>query len=176
MSIYSQLETSLYDSCVAGLSNYYPNTPIIFSHGSGPEPNVPYITLQILSVEQMGRTQTATRADPVYNEDEEITHYVLNSQGHYEVTVQFSGVGSNAGGLTFDFHHLLNTTLVWEKFQINSLYPIRKTDVRRAPMLRETQWVERYNFDVVFTYSVSTNQTVDVIEYYTLTRESTGQE
>lgn len=176
MSIYEQLENSLYDSCELALADYYPNSPIIFTHGTGSEPKVPYITLQILFVEQIGRTETATRADPVYDEEGEITHYELNSKAQYEVTVQFSGMGSSAGALAFDLHHLLNTTLVWEKFQLHNLYPIRKSEVRRAPLLRETEWVDRYNFDVIFTYSVSTNQKVDVIEYITFMRKSTGQE
>lgn len=171
MSIYEQLEESLYDSCEAALADYYPDTPIIFTHVNGPELSNPYIAMQIMFVEQMGRTQTSTLADPVYGEDDEIIHYTLNSQAHYEVTVQFSGVGTSAGSMTFDLHHLLNTTLVWEKFQLNNLYPIRKTEVRRAPILRETQWVERYNFDVVFTYSVTTNQVVDTIEFIRFKQE-----
>lgn len=176
MSIYEQLEDSLYASCEAALSEYYPTAPILFTNQGGQEPSVPYVSIQIVFAEQMGRTQTATRADPIYDEDGEITHYVLNSQAHYETTVQISCIGSRAGAMAFDFHHLLNTTLVWEKFQLNNLYPIRKTEVRRAPILRETDWIERYNFDVFFTYSVSTNQMVDVIEYFTITQQSTGQE
>lgn len=165
MSIYEQLEESLYDSCEAVLADYYPDTPIIFTHVNGPEPSNPYIAMQIMFVEQIGRTQTSTRADAVYGEGGEITHYVLNSQAQYETTVQVSCIGSEAGTLAFDFHHLLNTTVVWEKFQLQNLYPIRKTDIRRSPILRETKWVDRYNFDVTFNFSVSTNQIVDIIEY-----------
>lgn len=165
MSIFEKLEVSLHTACEEALESYHPNTLIIFSNQSGQEPSNPYIVLDVLFNEQIGRTQTSTRADPVYGEGGEIAHYTLNSQAHYEVTVQVSCIGSEAGTLAFDFHHLLNTTLVWEKFQLQNLYPIRKTDIRRSPVLRETKWVDRYNFDVTFTFAVSTNQTVDIIEY-----------
>ena len=165
MSIFEKLEVHLHTACEEALESCHPDTCIIFSNQSGQEPSNPYIVLDILFNEQIGRTQTATRADPVYGEDGEITHYTLNSQAQYEVTVQVSCIGSKAGAMAFDFHHLLNTTLVWERFQLQNLYPIRKTDVRRSPILRETKWVDRYNFDVTFNFAVSTNQTVDIIEY-----------
>lgn len=165
MSIYSQLRNSLYDSLDLIVSEYYPNTPIIFSHQDGDEPAVTYIDLQELFVEQQGRVQTSTRTSQVVDPVTGEIKNMLNTQAHYEVEYQLGFTGSKAGDIAYDLHHLINTTPVWEKFQLHSLYPIRKTEVRRSPLLRETQWIERFLFDVTFTYSVSTDQEVDVIEF-----------
>lgn len=164
VSIYEQLEDSLIDSFEEALPERYAGTPIIFSHGMGLEPKDTYIVLDIINMVQIGRTQTSTRASPKQEVDEEQIDYELTSKGDYEVTVQVSAIGKKAGAIATDLHHLINTTPVWEKFQLNELYPIRKTDVRRSPVLRDTRWVERMNMDVTFTYSVYTKQDIDVIE------------
>tara|TARA_R110000744_G_C19371770_1_gene563156 strand:+ start:28443 stop:28958 length:516 start_codon:yes stop_codon:yes gene_type:complete len=165
MSIFTTVRTDIRASTVDALSDTYPTTPIIFSHQNGEEPAVTYIDIQEINTTQIGRTQTSTRTTDVTVEGD-LKGY-LNSQNHYEITIQYSVTGSQSGDIAHDLHHLLNTTPVWEKFQLNNLYPIRKSDVRRAPILRETQWIDRYNFDVTFTYSVVTEQIVDVVEYAT---------
>jgi len=165
MSIFQQLRDSLYDSFSLVLADYYPTTPIIFSHQDGDEPNTTYLDLQEISVEQVGRVQTSTRTEEI--DDDGIIRNMLNTQAHYETVIQVGFVGSQSGNIAYDLHHLINTTPMWEKFQLHNLYPIRKSEVRRSPLLRETKWVERFLFDVTFTYSVSTNQEVDVIENFT---------
>ncbi|MNY79989.1 hypothetical protein D3C86_2208620 [compost metagenome] len=41
---------------------------------------------------------------------------------------------------------------------------MRKTQVRRNPQKRDTQWIESNNVDVTFNYVINTTQTVDVID------------
>jgi len=47
----------------------------------------------------------------------------------------------------------------------NKLGLMRKSQIRRAPQKRDTQWVEYHNMDVTFNYIIQTQQLVDVVEH-----------
>lgn len=161
MSIYSEVRSALRKGTITVLSEYFPTTElqdkgIIFSHGTGLEPTIPYVVIQILSTDQVGRTSYSTLTD----EDENLTIIT-----QYEITAQFSFCGTKAGDMAYDFNSAINNNVVmWEAFQKNNLAPLRKSTLRRLPLRRDTQWIEYENLDVTFSYAVKTTQKVDVVE------------
>jgi hypothetical protein len=67
-----------------------------------------------------------------------------------------------------------NNPVIHEEFSRYGLGYMRKSSIRRAPQKRETEWVEYQNIDVTFSYTVSTQQVVDVIEAVMLGDVTTG--
>lgn len=156
MSAYSLVRSGIRLGAIAALSEY-PTTPVIFSHSSGTEPAESYAVINILSIEQKGHHQTSTLAN---NTTEKTSISVA-----YEVSVQFSFVGSLSGELAQSFSQRINNnSLTFEELGRNKLGVLRKTQIRRAPQKRETSWVDNFNIDVVFSYILNTQQLVDIIE------------
>lgn len=157
--IYSTLKTALRNTALVAL-NEYPTDQVIFSHANGNEPAGSYVTISILNVEQQGHHSTSS----LTNLNEELTITVA-----YEVMCQFSFVGSDSGNMAYSFNQRINNNpLVFEELARNKLGVMRKSQVRRAPQKRDTQWVEYHNVDVTFSYHVVTNQITDVIEGITV--------
>jgi hypothetical protein len=155
MTLYSTLRTALRNSALVALSEY-PTSPVIFSHGPGGEPAESYVVINILSINQVGGHSTSTQT----NTDEELSIRVP-----YEALVQLSFVGSSSGNMAYSFNQRINNNpLVLEELSKNKLGVMRKSQVRRAPQKRDTQWVEYHNMDVTFSYFVNTQQLVDVVE------------
>ena len=139
---------------------------MIFSHNNGTEPAESYVVINLLQIEQVGKGYTST----LTNADEELT-----IQANYNVYAQFSFIGSQSGDMSQSFTQRLNSVLVREELQRNSLNLRTKTNIRRAPQKRDTKWVEYHNMDVVFTYAVNTQQIVDVVEAVIIVDEITGE-
>lgn len=154
-AIYSTLKTALRNTALVAL-NEYPTVTAIFSHQNGLEPAGSYVTISILSVEQQGHHSTSSLTNTV----EELTVSVA-----YEVMVQFSFVGSASGDMAYSFNQRINNNpLVFQELAKNKLGVLRKSTVRRAPQKRDTQWVEYHNMDVTFSYFISNQQIIDVVE------------
>lgn len=170
MSIYSEVRSAVRHGAWSTLKEIYideATAPIIFSHLSGAEVNESYVVINILSVDQIGHNQTSTLTNPTNQ---------LSIIANYEVSVQFSFCGSEAGSLANTFSQRINNNpVVWEAFRKNKLGIMRKTQLRRAPQKRDTQWVEFFNMDVTFSYAVNTLQEVDVIEGLLFEDQITGE-
>lgn len=173
MSIYSEVRAAIRKGSLKALEDYFPtsteqNAGIIFSHVSGPEPSTPYVVINILGHSQIGHQDQSTLAD----ENEQ-----LSIQVQYEVRAQFSFCGSLAGDMCQTFNQRIrNNVVVWEEFQKNNLQIREKSDPRRAPQKRETQWVEYWNMDVTFAYCVETRQDIDVVEHVIIKDVNSGFE
>lgn len=155
MSIYSDVRANIRKGAIAALSEY-PTTPVIFSHSNGTEPAESYVVVNLLNIEQQGHHSTSTLA----TEDEELIFQVA-----YEIMCQFSFVGSLSGDMSQSFkQNINNNPLTRLELQRNNLGFMRKSQIRRAPQKRDTKWVEYHNMDVTFSYVVTTNQLVDVVE------------
>lgn len=162
MDIYKEVRTAIRKGSIKALLEYFPteveqNSGIIFSHINGTEPSIPYVVINILGISQIGSADYSTRT----NENLE-----LSIKAEYEVRAQFSFCGSSAGSMMHYFtQRIKNNVVVWEEFQKNNLQIRTKSDPRRAPQKRDTQWVDYWNMDVTFGYAVNTQQEVDVIEH-----------
>lgn len=159
--IYTDVRKAVRRAAIQSLIEYFPDTAsqnagIIFSHVNGSEPVNPYVVINILGHSQQGHVQTASTT----NEQFELIHQVA-----YEVTVQFSFCGSTAGDMAHSFSQRVNNSVLsLDATRKEKLGVLRKSDIRRAPQKRDTQWVEYFNQDVVFSYIIRTTQAVDWIE------------
>lgn len=139
-----------------------PDDNIIFSHGGGLEPNSDYCVINILKNRQKGRASEATRT----RQGETYLEQMLPFTVFYYAEVQFSFIGKNALELGMEFqNNVTNNRQVIEAYQYKSLSPVNKTDLKRLPKLRETDWVEQAVFDLDFGYSVQRYQDINWVEY-----------
>lgn len=159
MSIYSDVRTRARLVALAALAPEFPTTPVIFSHVGGSEPATSYVIVNILNVEQQGHGGASTVVEPINEETA-----TLNLFGAYEILVQYSFCGSQSGDLAQEFNHRIsNDPLVRLEIQRNNLGLMRKSQVRRAPQKRDTQWVEYNNMDITFNYVINTSTVVDTV-------------
>lgn len=154
--VYSDFEQSIYDV----LSYQFPSTGIVFSYDNGPEEVTPYIAIQVIQLDQIGREYIAgkTNADGS-----------LQMIKHYEGFTSIKFIGDEtkhlaAGDLAFDFEFFLDSPVIQEKLLQSNLSLMRKSPIRRIPMMRDTVWYMAYQLDVYFAFSVEARQDVDVIE------------
>lgn len=162
MDIYSNLKKSLWRASAKTLEEYFPTSDakdkgIIFSHSNGLESSSPYVVINILGHTQQGRSQVASSTTEQFE---------LIYQTSYEVTVQFSFIGSTSGDMSSLFSQRMNggNPFAMEAFRKENLGYMRKSEIRRAPQKRETKWIEAFNQDVVFSYNIRTTQVVDWVE------------
>lgn len=180
MSIYSDMRNAIRLGTIEALvQSGHPSTQVIYSHQNGAEPSSSYCVINILNHVQRGRTQTATLTDDgslVGEEPEQVLVKNLIHTAVYEVVVQFTFAGSEAPDLAHDFmQSILNNVVVTEAYQKQNLAPMRKSNLRRAPQKRDTQWIDFYNIDVTFSYAVRTTQSVDWIEHVSIVESNSGE-
>lgn len=162
MAAYSEVRKAIRRAVIQSLIEYFPTTEdqdkyIFFSHTGGTEPSNPFVVINILGIEQIGKHSTSTLADPTQN--------ILNIRASYEINVQFSFCGSTGGDMAQSFSQRINNNqLSFESLNKEKLSVMRKSNIRRAPQKRDTKWVEYFNQDVVFTYTLNTEQPVDWVE------------
>lgn len=160
--IYTDVRKAIRRAAIQSLIEYFPDTAsqnagIIFSHVNGSEPSSPYVVINVLGIEQQGKHMTSTLSNPTDN--------TVSVRASYEITVQFSFCGSTAGDMVQSFTQRINNNpLSLESLKKERLSVMRKSPIRRAPQKRDTQWVEYFNQDVVFSYIVNTQQLVDWVE------------
>lgn len=161
MSLYSDIRTAVRNLAIKALEEYFPtvatqNAGILFSHLNGPEPSTPYVVINIINIEQQGHHSTST----LTNTDRE-----LATQVAYEVMIQFGFCGTTAGEMSQHFTQRINNNpLIFEELHRYKLGFMRKSQIRRIPQKRDTQWVEYFNQDVTFSYVGVTEQLVDTVE------------
>lgn len=166
MTVYTQLEDAIRN--VAEKANAdYPLVPIIFSHSNGTEPVDTYLSINIIDMQQIGHNST-----PALTRENSI----LDIRVVYEVMVQFSFFGAEAGNVAHSFTQRINNNpIVFEELSKNKLGVMRKTTLRRNPQKRDTQWVEAFNMDVTFSYILNTPQVVETVEIVVLQDEYSGE-
>jgi len=121
--IYTEVRAAIRRSALSVLSEFT-NPIVIFSNSNGTEPAESYVVVNILNIEQQGHHSTSTLA----NTDETLTFQVA-----YEVTVQFSFVGSLSGDMSQSFtQNINNNPLTRLELQRNKLGLMRKSQIRRA--------------------------------------------
>jgi len=135
---------------------------VIFSHNSGLEPADNYCVINIIENRQKGRATEASRTRQGATWEDQMLGFTV----FYYAKVQFSFIGADALDLGMEFeHNVTNNRQVIEAYQYKSLSPVNKTDLKRLPKLRETDWVESTVLDLDFGYSVQRYQDINWIEY-----------
>lgn len=162
MAVYSGVRKAIRRAVIQSLTEYFPTLAeqeelIFFSHAQGTEPSKPYVVINILSIEQQGKHMTSTLSNPTDN--------TLLVRAAYEINVQFTFCGSSAGDMAQTFTQAINNNpSSLESIKREKLSVMRKSNTRRAPRKRDTQWVEYFTQDVVFSYIVVTKQEIDWVE------------
>ena len=155
MPIYSDVKQAIRLSTIAALSEY-PTTLVIFSHSNGTEPAESYVVINSFNIIQQGRVSTSS----LVNENGTISFQVA-----FEIMAQLSFIGSLSGEMSQSFSNNINNNPVTRlELKRNNLGFMRKSQIRRAPQKRDTQWVEYHNIDVTFSYVVTTDQLIDAVE------------
>lgn len=172
MAAYSDIRKAIRRAAIQSVIEYFPtaddqNKFVFFSHVGGTEPSSPYMVINILGIQQIGKHSTSTLADPTQN--------IVNVRASYEITVQFSFCGSTAGDMAQSFTQRINNNpFSFSALNQEKLSVMRKSNIRRIPQKRDTQWVEYFNQDVVFTYTLNTEQPIDWVEAVIVDNEYTG--
>lgn len=139
----------------------------IVSHSSAPEPTQDYVAINTLRLIATGRADSSN--GPVTINGGIATQYLVQN---YEVVVQLTFVGKNAGNNAMTYHSQYSgNTPYREIFTKNNLSIRRRTDVRRSPQLRENVWVNAYAFDMTLGFAVRTAHEIDWADKITVNGE-----
>lgn len=151
MSLYDDITSALYTSNKL----FFPSNELIFSHQGGPEPNGSYVGLNILRTDKIGMEDESTYASPTPT---------ITSRNVYEVTVRYMFIGKDSGNLAYDFEAAISNPASRFNFGYSNLAVMRCSEVRRVPEKRDTTWVDFFTLDVVFSYGVTVEQPIEIIE------------
>lgn len=163
MSIYEELEESLYNAIEKTFQILGESIVITFSHQNGLEPTDNYVSINVLELTREGR---ASKSGMAYFPATRAEEYAV--QG-YSGLIQLNFYGTGAGELSSLFHsQFMNNTPVRESFLRNNLAPRTISNLRRAPQLRDTVWVNAFAMDVRVGWAVRTIQDVDWADYVTV--------
>lgn len=171
MNIYTLVRKATRDSVISLLPEFFPTTVeqnqgIVFSHTGGAEPSIPYLVINILNIEQQGHHSTSSSLNP----DNQLVVSAL-----YEATVQYSFLGNSGGDMAHSFsHRISNSPLAFQAQQRSNLAFLSKSQIRRNPQKRDTDWVESFNIDVTYNYIVNEVQTIDFVEGVVLSTDIDG--
>lgn len=163
MSFYSLIEDNLYDATFNSLSVIgYPDVKVIFSHKNIREPSGTYCLITIIRVRQEGYKDEATF---LTDHNPTTSKAFLQSISHYKILVQFSFIGRDADKVSFDFrHNVINNRACRDEWLKMNFGFLEKSDLRRNPQARETQWVDEFKMDIEMSFAVSTKQEYDWVD------------
>lgn len=161
---YEIIEDQLYDAVREVLDDLgYPAVEVVYANENILEPSKTYCVINILDFVQLGGKDEGTflSVDPSQTVQE-----VLDIIVHYSIPTQFSFIGKTAGNVSHDFrHNAINNRKSYESFMRQSFGMLQRSNLRKAPQLRETEWVAGYNMDISFSFSIYTRQSYDWVEF-----------
>ena len=159
MGIYEQLEESLYTAIDKAFKTLGKTIIVTLSHENGIEPAGDYVSINVLELNREGRASKSGLASFAIGQTKE---YAV--QG-YNGMVQLNFYGTGAGELATLFHsQFMNNTPIRENFLRNNLAPRSISNLRRAPQLRDTVWVNSFAMDMRVGWAVRTTQDVDWVD------------
>lgn len=160
MNIFNDLESSLY----AVASTLFPTWRIIFPYQNGPEPQTPYLVINVMKLDAIGREYTS---DGVHVDVSDVGS--TTTVQTYSAKVRFELIGLNdtattAGEMAQEFDFALRTPLAYEQQQINRVSLLRKSPIIRLPLKRETDMYMFFQLDTQFGYTVEWEYEQDWID------------
>lgn len=154
------LKDNLYSSTKTVLEILgYEDIVVLFSHEDVMSPDDEYCVINIIMINQTGESDKSSAIFRATMSDE------IDFVSHYIVTVQYSFIGKNSSLYAMEFQHSMhNNNICRGEFTYNNLGYLNKTPLRNVPQRWETQWVDGWNIDINFTYSMFTKHKFDWIE------------
>jgi len=158
MSIVKQIRPKLNNALKDILDTIgYTDTKVIYSDQNGLEPDNTYGVVNILNISQVGFRDESTLIYAQPDNLEFVTHHTISTQ--------ISFVGTEAGSVAYDFRqNMVNNRRCFEILMRSNFGIASRGDVRRIPQKRESAWVEAYNMDIDFTFSVFSRESYDWVE------------
>lgn len=165
MNLYTHLEDSLYSYA----STLFPTWRIIFPYQNGPEPETPYLVIDVKRLDAVGREQTASAVSV-----DVLDNTAVTVTQNYQAKVRFELVGKNdtntaAGDMIHDLELNLRTPQGYELQHIHKLSLLQYAPVERLPLRRETDTFMFYQLDTMFGYSVQYVSEQDYIDATSIT-------
>lgn len=157
MNIYQSLEDGVYNYVNA----MFPTWRTIFAFGNGPEPQSPYLVIDVKKFDAVGRSYTSSSQEI----DENLQSFTTTIQ-NYEAHVRFElcgkyDVNTELAEMAQQLEFSLRTQRGYEEQKRNALSLMKYNPVRRIPVRRETDTYMYYQLDVVFGYVVSSTEVQD---------------
>ena len=170
MNLYSTVGEKVQEALTNTLTRIgYTDPLVIFKHQNGPEPDKTYCAIYIIRLQDTGRATKSLFLEDVTGDYSVGRHY---SQQHFRATLQLTFVGKNSGDMAHDLKQAMNNSLLArEDLLKQDLSFLDCTDIRSNPQLRETRWVESFNFDINLGYSVQHTEDLTWVEYITINGE-----
>lgn len=159
MNIYKSLEDALYTA----FSTHFPTNTFIFPFLNAPEPETPYVVLDIMKVDAIGMAQDSGLT----------TDGVATILQNYEVKVVIEILGeyddqTTVGDLAHALEFSIRTPLFQQVLAVNNLSLMRYKPVDRFPRKRDTKTYMCYQQSLFFAYSVNETQDVGYINEATI--------
>ena len=154
MNIYQQLEDALFTA----FTSQFPTERITFPFSNAPEPQTPYVVLDIMRLDAQGREQNGGLTSAG----------VATILQTYEATVRIEVIGEYdnqtvIGDLSHKIEFSLRTPLFQNAFHEQNLSLMRYGRVDRFPRKRDTKTYMCYQQEVIFAYAVTETQDVGYI-------------
>lgn len=159
MSKQSSLEDLLFDN----FSPLFPAQKFFFYQEGVTEPKGTYCSCEIIEFDMLG--QEANTAVGVQSEDPlEPEVYRTSVTRHYRIQVRFRTVGDEAEEFIERIENLITETVSREFLSYNGLGVLRKNNIQRTPMRRDTQYVKCFTYVVEFSAYTQHQYETDVVE------------
>jgi hypothetical protein len=153
MTIYTSLEDALYNS----VATMFPTARIIFALQNHPEPKTPYILINVLRMNPVGREETSGYGPLQSYAQVYEAQVVFEVIGEYESTMEVSDLAAS-------FEFLLASPLMLEAYAVNNLSLMRRRSMERFARTRETKTYMCYQQTAFYAYAVMTTQDVGQID------------
>lgn len=153
--IYKGLEDALYNV----LASQFPTERISFPFNNAPEPKTPYIIIDVMRIDAIGREQTGTLTT---NGELTVTQ-VYEAKVRFEVLGEYDGQ-TVVGDLAHKIEFSLRTPLFLEALGTNNLSLMRYKSIDRFPRKRDTKTYMCYQQEVWFSYAITVTQDVGYID------------
>ena len=159
-NIYEELEDSIYDTIVA----LFPDWRVIQAFNNGPEPETPYIAIDVKRMTRLGQGVTSSLGD--INAAGEFVTVIIQD---HEARVHLEVIGKNGtipeiGNMSTRLEAALRSPKGYDILEENKLSVLRQPQVRRLQDKRDTDMYMIWQHEYRFAYATyETEETEDYI-------------
>lgn len=164
MNVYKDLEDSLYNVIEA----MFPTARIIFAYNNLPEPQTPYIVIDVKRLDQLGSEYSSTLVDLTIGEPNSITQMDMMAKVRFEV-VGLMDNDTEAAELAQNLQLVLRSVRGQEMQAKNNLARHGQITNRRMPYRKDTDMYMLYQVDANFAYTATYEDDQDWMEALGLT-------
>jgi hypothetical protein len=158
MNIYKDLEDSLYNVII----ELFPTSRIIFAYNNIPEPQTPYIVIDVKRLDQLGSDYNSTMVDGFDTTPTTTTQIDMMAKVRFEV-VGLMDNDTEAAELAQNIQFALRTARGYESQARNKLARHGQITNRRMPYRKDTDMYMLYQVDANFAYTATSQDEQDYI-------------